>query len=74
MAAFPPKKGCPALDSNATSCMGDVQALHDGVRVGDQASPRHPAYEAMLQKLQATKGQLFALHEAHEMTVKHQAS
>jgi len=41
---------------------------------GDRASPRHPAYDAMLQKLRATKSQLFALHEAHEMTVKHQAS
>ncbi len=28
----------------------------------------------MLQKLRATKSQLFALHEAHELTIKHQVS
>ena len=47
------------------------QDLHDGL-TGDRASPRHQAYDAMLQKLRATKSQLFALHEAHELTIKHQ--
>jgi hypothetical protein len=51
---------------------GLIQALHDGF--SRDGLSRHPAYDAMLQKLRSTKSQLFALHEAHEMTVKHQAS